>query len=612
MSDPQPKGGRLSAGKQKAPKASGPPWTRGDKPKNMFGALRSLLGYMGVYKWTLFIGVVCVVIGSILATIGPQFLKEISDTIFDGIGSTMDIDLVVHLSLLTLLLYATSVLFNTVQRYLIPVVSERVANNLRRDLIHKINLLPLNFYDNSSTGDVMSRLTNDADTVGEHCGQAFSGLASALTTLIGCLVMMFYTNVPLALVCILPPIAGFIMMRTIMRVTQKYYVRQSRCLGAMNGLVEEVYYGHNIVSAYGNEGECRERFDAINDDLFTSNYTTRFITSTIPQLMAFISNIGYVLVCVIGSMMIISEDITYGVIVAFIVYVRMFSIPLMMLSDAMASLQSLAASSERIFELINAPEMDDESHKDVEVDHVNGDVEFRDVSFSYIEGVEIIHHFSMKVPAGKKMAIVGPTGAGKTTIVNLLMRFYEVDSGDILIDGISTKDLRREQVHGMFSMVLQDPWLFEGTVMENLVLNNDVPKDVVEDACRSVGIHDFIMSLPKGYDTVMDTTLGMSAGQRQQITIARSMIADAPMVIFDEATSSVDTRTEKQIQVALDKMTQGRTSFIIAHRLSTIINCDIIMVMREGRIVETGSHEELLKKGGFYSELYNSQFENCD
>ncbi len=608
-----PKGGKLSAGKANAPRAPGPPWTRKEKPRSFFGSLRSLLGYMGRYKWALLTGVACVMIGSILAIIGPQYLKEISDEIYNGIGGTMDMDSITCLTIIAVSLYALSVLFNTLEHYIIPAVSQKVANTLRKDLIHKINLLPLNYYDNSSTGDVMSRLTNDADTVGEQCAISFSMFASATTTLVGSVVMMFYTNVTLAMVCVIPPILGFIITRTIIRATQKHYIRQSRDLGAMNGLVEEVYYGHNIVTAYGNEAECRVRFDKVNDDLYDSNYKTRFITSTIPQIMGFISNLGYVLVCVVGSMMIISGEITYGVIVAFIVYVRMFGVPLMQISDAVASLQSLAASTERIFDLINAPEMEDESAKDNRMDEVKGDVEFRDVSFSYIEGNEIIHHFSMKVPAGKKMAIVGPTGAGKTTIVNLLMRFYEVDSGDILIDGVSTKELKRDQVHRMFSMVLQDPWLFDGTVRENLVFNKEgVSQDMLEDACRSVGIHDFIMGLPDGYDTMLNASTGMSAGQRQQMTIARSIIADAPMVIFDEATSSVDTRTEKQIQRALDDLTKGRTSFIIAHRLSTIVNCDMIMVMKEGRIEEVGTHAELLEKGGFYSELYNSQFENCD
>lgn len=609
----QPKGGRLSEGGRPVPHGQGPPWTRTDRASNFREPIGKLFKYMGSYKWMIFAGVVCVMMGSILLTIGPQLLKEISDAIYDGIGGTMDTDHIEYLALLTVALYASAVLFNSIEHAIIPIVSEKVAYKLRRDLIHKINRLPLNYYDNSSTGDMMSRLTNDADIVGTHSGIAFSMLASAMTTFVGSIVMMFYTNVTLALVCVIPPLFGFVFMRLIMLRTQKYYLQQSKDLGAMNGLVEEVYYGHNIVSAYGNEEDCRERFVKINDNLFQSNYVTRFITSSIPQLMGFINNLGYVLVCVMGSMMIISGEITYGVIVAFIVYVRMFSFPLMQISDAIASLQSLAASSERIFELINAPEMEDESEKISDIGEVQGVVEFRDVSFSYIEGKEIIHHFSMEVKAGEKVAIVGPTGAGKTTIVNLLMRFYEVDSGDIIIDGTSTKEMRRDRIHRMFSMVLQDPWLFNGTVRENLIFNKEnVSQETIEEACRSVGIHDYIMSLPKGYDTVLNDSASMSAGQKQQMTIARTIIADSPMIIFDEATSSVDTRTEKHIQAALGEMTRGRTSFIIAHRLSTIINCDKIIVMRDGRIAETGTHQELLSKGGFYAELYNSQFENCD
>ena len=608
-----PKGGRLKEGKKKGPVAPGPPWTRGEKPHDMKGALLSLIGYMGKYKWGLFLGVMFTVCGAILSTIGPQFLRQMSDEIYKGIEGTMDMDAIGYLALMTIAVYATSVVLTSLEHYIIPVVSQKVANLLRMDLIKKVNKLPLNFYDNSSTGDVMSRLTNDVDTVGEHSGIAFAMFATTITVILGSIVMMFYTNMTLATVCVLPPLFGFIGMRLIISRTQKYYIIQSRNLGAMNGLVEEVYYGHNVVSAYSNEGECKKRFSVINEDLYKSAYKTRFITSTIPQLMGLISNLGYVLVCVVGSMLIISGEITYGVIVAFIVYVRMFTNPLMALSDAIASLQSLAASSERIFELLNAPEMDDESMKDIEIDEVKGDVEFRDVSFSYIEGIEVIHHFSMKISAGQRVAIVGPTGAGKTTIVNLLMRFYEVDAGDILIDGISTKDLRRNQVHDMFTMVLQDPWLFDGTVKENLIFNREgITDEMVEDACKAVGIHEFIMSLPKGYDSVINDSAGISAGQKQQLTIARSILSDPPMVIFDEATSSVDTRTERHIQSALDGLTKGRTSFIIAHRLSTIMNCDAIIVMKEGRIVETGTHEELLEKNGFYAELYNSQFENCD
>ena len=367
------------------------------------------------------------------------------------------------------------------------------------------------------------------------------------------------------------------------------------------------------MKAYGGEKEVRTRFTETNEHLYKVAYRSRFITSTVPQTMAFIGNLGYVLVCIIGSMMVFKGEITYGVIIAFILYVRMFSTPLILISDAFAGMQSLAASAERVFELMDAPEMEDESSKNVDLPSVRGEVEFRDVCFSYIEGTEVIHDFSLRVEPGEKVAIVGPTGAGKTTLVNLLMRFYEVDSGDILIDGVSVRQLRRDQVHALFSMVLQDAWLMDGTVRENLMFNTpDLTDADLERACRSVGIHDFIASLPEGYDTRIGERSGLSAGQKQQIAIARSILKESPMIIFDEATSSVDTRTEKQIQSAVEKMTSGRTSFLIAHRLSTIADCDKIIVMKDGRLVESGTHEGLLAKGGHYAELYYSQFENCN
>ncbi len=606
------KGGKLAPGRQTV-RVPGPPWARMEKPRNFRTALWRLMGHIGRYRYYVYLGVVLSMASAVLAIIGPQLLKDMSDTIFAGIGaSTMDYDKIGYLGLLTFILYASSFVLSATEHYIIPVVSQRIASMLRTDLERKINRLPMNYFDNSSTGDIMSRLTNDADAVGETFGHSISAALTAITIFVGCLVLMVYTSPVLALASIVPSLAGFVVIRIIISRTHHLYVEQSRNLGRMNGLVEETYYGHDIVSAYSNEGHTREAFDEINGDLYETTYKSRFITSTMPQIMNFVGNLGYVVVCILGSLMVIEGKTTYGVIVAFIVYVRMFNSPLLQLTDALASMQSLAAASERVFDLLDAPEMEDESSKDAGPGEIRGEVDFRDVSFSYVEGVEVIHHFTFHVDPGEKIAIVGPTGAGKTTMVNLLMRFYEVDSGDICIDGIPTGSLRRDLVHSYFSMVLQDVWLFDGTIRDNLVFNKEgVSDETVVAACRSVGIHDFIAGLPDGYDTVLNESAGLSNGQKQQLTIARAMIADAPMVIFDEATSSLDTRTEKVIQKALDRLTEGRTSFIIAHRLSTIRDCGKIVVMKDGRIEETGTHAELLARGGFYAELYNSQFENC-
>ena len=609
MTGDTPKGGKLAAGRKETHLVGGPRWSRWEKPRNFRESILTLMSYLGGYRWAIALGVALAMLGSMLSVIGPQYLKGISDLIYEGITGTMDTGAVTSMAVATLGIYGIVLVFEMLEKYTIQATSQKVANRLRNDLSEKINRLPLNYYDNSSTGDIMSRLTNDADAVGDQCGSAFSSMATAVTTLVGCTVMMFYTNPVLAAACVIPPFSGFVIMRMIISRSHKYYRTQSKNLGAMNGLVEETYRAHGIVKTYGNYENCRRRFVEINEELYVSSYRSRFMSSTIPQVMNFMGNLGYILVCVVGSMLIIRGDITYGVIVAFIVYVRMFNLPLIMLSESFISMQTLAASSERIFDLLLAPEMDDESSKEPVTGEVHGDVEFRNVTFGYVEGVDVIHDFSMRVEAGQKIAIVGPTGAGKTTIINLLMRFYEVDSGDILIDGRSTKDMRRRDVHDMFSMVLQDPWLFNGTVRENLVFNRIcVDDETVRKACESVGIHDFIMSLPKGYDSMLKDSVGMSAGQRQQITIARAIIDNTPMIIFDEATSSLDTNTERFIQNAIDDLTHGKTTFIIAHRLQTIMDCDRIIVMDKGRIVETGTHEELLEKGGFYAGLFNSQF----
>ena len=607
MSPPGPSGG------QTRPK--GPRWAVGEKPKDLKGTMVRLLHYIGKYRRDIAFGVVFSITAAALTLIGPQYLAQVTDLVSGSIlgGTSLDLGRIGGICLVLVFIYSASVIFSTCQEYLISASSEKIANVMRDDLSRKINRVPLGYFDRSSTGDIMSRLTNDADTVGNTCSESIALFISSITLAAGSVAMMFYTDPTLATISIVPTGVGFVLMFVLIKKSQKYYRRQQGDLGAMNGLVEEVYYGHDIVRAYNGEAGSKKRFSAINDSLYTSAFYARFMTSLMPQMLNFISNIGYVIVCIFGSMMVIDGRIGYGVIVAFIVYVNQFTRPILMISESLTSMQSVAAASERIFDFLDAPEMGDEGYKDVSVANVRGEVEFRDVHFSYVPGREVIHGFSQKVEPGQKVAIVGLTGAGKTTIVNLLMRFYEADSGDILIDGIPTRSMTRSQVHGLFCMVLQDTWLFNGTIRDNIAYTKEgVSESDIRAACRAAGIDDFIMGLPDGYDTVLTDGMRLSAGQKQQITIARAIVRDAPLLILDEATSSVDTMTEKHIQNAMDVLMEGRTSFIIAHRLSTVRNADLILVMKDGSIFEKGTHEELMGIGGFYKELYDSQFENCE
>lgn len=607
MSPPGPSGG------QTRPK--GPRWAVGEKPKDLKGTMVRLLHYIGKYRRDIAFGVVFSITAAVLTLIGPQYLAQVTDLVSGSIlgGTSLDLGRIGGICLVLVFIYSASVIFSTCQEYLISASSEKIANVMRDDLSRKINRVPLGYFDRSSTGDIMSRLTNDADTVGNTCSESIALFISSITLAAGSVAMMFYTDPTLAAISIVPTGVGFVLMFVLIKKSQKYYRRQQGDLGAMNGLVEEVYYGHDIVRAYNGEAGSKKRFSAINDSLYTSAFYARFMTSLMPQMLNFISNIGYVIVCIFGSMMVIDGRIGYGVIVAFIVYVNQFTRPILMISESLTSMQSVAAASERIFDFLDAPEMGDEGYKDVSVANVRGEVEFRDVHFSYVPGREVIHGFSQKVEPGQKVAIVGLTGAGKTTIVNLLMRFYEADSGDILIDGIPTRSMTRSQVHGLFCMVLQDTWLFNGTIRDNIAYTKEgVSESDIRAACRAAGIDDFIMGLPDGYDTVLTDGMRLSAGQKQQITIARAIVRDAPLLILDEATSSVDTMTEKHIQNAMGVLMEGRTSFIIAHRLSTVRNADLILVMKDGSIFEKGTHEELMGIGGFYKELYDSQFENCE
>ena len=573
-------------------------------------AWRRLFDYMDRYRLGFVIALVVACVGTVLTLAGPNLISDVTDMIEEGLMGPMDLDGIVSLCLMLVALYAVSAILTFVQQYIMTTISQRTASSFRRDISRKINRLPLRYFDSNTTGDVMSRVTNDVDTLGQSMNQSISTMATAITLLGGSVIMMLYTNMTMAATAILSSLVGFAFMAAVMSRSQKYFERQQTDLGAMNGHVEEMYSGHLVMKAYGGEAAAKEEFDAVNRSLYRSGFMSQFLGGMMMPFMNFIGNFGYVMVCIVGAVLCIDGSISFGVIVAFMIYVRLFTQPLTQISQAMVSMQSVAAAAERVFGFLDEPEMEDESDKTVRLDHVEGHVEFRDVHFGYSPDREIIHGFSAEVMPGQKVAIVGPTGAGKTTMVNLLMRFYEVSSGDILIDGVSTRDMRREDVHDLFCMVLQDTWLFEGTIRENLVYSKEgVTDERLDEVCKAVGLYHYIQTLPDGYDTVLGDNASLSAGQRQQVTIARAMVDGSPLLILDEATSSVDTRTERVIQEAMDRLTEGRISFVIAHRLSTIRNSDLILVMRDGNIVEQGTHDELLAEGGFYADLYNSQFD---
>ncbi|MEI6795307.1 MAG: ABC transporter ATP-binding protein [Methanomassiliicoccales archaeon] len=586
----------------------------GGKPKNFRDAWRKMIAYMKPYVPAIVAASILAIIGTIFTVIGPNQLSEMTNLIFAGIKTgTTDLIAITGIGMFLLTIYILSSLTMYGQGYIVATAVQKLSKRLRTDISEKINRLPLRYFDRTSYGDVLSRATNDVDTIGQSMNQSIGTLMSSIALLVGATVMMLVTDVTLTIAAILSTLAGFVLMIVIMAKSQKYFGRQQASLGKINGFVEEMYTGHNIVKAYNGEESAKKEFNSINDGLFSSAFKSLFLSGLIMPIMGFIGNFGYVVVCIVGAVQFINGSISIGVIVAFMVYVRLFTQPLTQLGQAMSSLQSVAAASERVFEFLDENEMENEDEKTIVHKDVKGDVEFRNVFFGYNPEKVVIHDFSVKVKAGEKVAIVGPTGAGKTTIVNLLMRFYEVNSGDILIDGISTKQLTRENVHDIFCMVLQDTWLFAGTIRDNIAYCKEgVTEEQIHEACQAVGIHHFINTLPDGYNTILDDESKISVGQRQQLTIARAVVQNAPLLILDEATSSVDTRTEKIIQKAMNALTVGRTSFIIAHRLSTIKDADTILVMRNGNIIESGSHEELLKQGGFYYGLYNSQFEDCD
>ncbi len=582
----------------------------GEKANDFGKAIRQLAAYCKRYLPAIIVALVLAITGTIFNLIGPDKLSDMTDLITEGLTGSIDLDAVISIAAFLAILYGLGLLFNYIQGFIMATVSQKITRRLRSDISTKINLLPLKYFDSNSYGDILSRVTNDVDTIGMTLNQSLGTLISSVTMFIGALFMMFYTNWIMALAGVGATIIGFILMTFIISRSQKYFLQQQNELGAINGHIEEIYAGHDVVKAYNGENAASKTFEVINNRLYTCAWKSQFMSGLMMPIMNFIGNLGYVVVCVIGAAMAINGTISFGVIVAFMIYIRLFTQPLSQLAQAATTLQSTAAASERVFEFLSEEELADESDKQEHLDNAKGYVEFDHIRFGYNPDKPIIKDFSAVAQPGQKIAIVGPTGAGKTTIVNLLMRFYELDSGEIRIDGVPTSKLTRENVHDLFCMVLQDTWLFEGTIKENVIYCKEgITDEQVEEACKAVGIHHFIQTLPDGYNTILNDHANLSAGQKQLLTIARAMIENAPMLILDEATSSVDTRTEIQIQQAMDKLTQGRTSFIIAHRLSTIKNADLILVMKDGDIIESGTHENLLSQGGFYADLYNSQFE---
>ena len=650
------------------PRPMGPNKGIPETSKDFGGSIKRLFNSLNKWRYLLILSLVLAMISAILALVAPNKLSDLTDTItlginpnineniiedimndkditiedkqefskilssvvkdsdvntlldkvdslpksiYDIIKPKMDIARVKSIGLFLAIIYIISSLFNYIQSLLMTTISNNFAKRLRTNISKKINKLPLKYFDIHETGDVLSRVTNDIDTIAQNMNHSFASLVTSLTLFVGSIIMMFVTNWIMAITAIVSSVLGFSLMGVLLGKSQKYFTQRQEELGELNGFIEEIYSGHNIVKVYNGEKDAINNFDELNTKLYESNRKSQFLSGIMQPIMMFVGNLGYVAVCVVGALLVMNNYISFGVIVAFMIYVRMFTNPLSQIAQAMTSLQMTAAASERVFEFLDEKEMTDESNLNGKLDRsdIKGKIEFKNVKFGYDENRIIIKDFSAKVKPGSKVAIVGPTGAGKTTMVNLLMKFYEINSGDILIDGVSVKDLTRVDIHDLFDMVLQDTWLFEGTVRDNLKFNKEnVTDEDIMDACRVVGVDHFIKTLPGSLDAIISNNDGISQGQKQLLTIARGMIKDAPFLILDEATSSVDTRTEELVQKAMDKLCDGKTSFIIAHRLSTIKNADLILVMNDGNIIEQGTHRELMKQNGFYAELYNSQF----
>ena len=570
-----------------------------------------LIKYCNAYAPAIIVALIFAVGGTIFTIIGPDKLSELTNAITSGIKfGNIDLKLVTTICLTLVAFYASGIVLSYVQSFIMATITQKLSNKLRGDISKKINKLPLKYFDNTSKGDILSRVTNDVDTIGQTLNQSIVNLVSAIVLFSGSVIMMFVTNWIMALVAIGSSMIGFMFMAIIMKKSQKYYFAQQNLLGKINGHIEEVYFGHSIAKLYNADDILEKEFTNLNEKLYNSAWKSQFISGLMMPLMQFIGNFGYVAVCIVGAILAMQGTISFGVIVAFMIYVRLFTQPLQTFAQSMSSLQQTSASSFRVFEFLEENELDKENEKAEKLENVKGQIEFKNVKFGYDKNKTIIHDFSATVKPGQKVAIVGPTGAGKTTMVNLLMRFYETNDGEILIDEKPIKDLTRKNVHDLFCMVLQDTWLFEGTIKENIAYSNKkITDEQIETACKSVGLDHFIKTLPEGYNTILGENASLSSGQKQLITIARAMVDNAPMLILDEATSNVDTRTEILIQNAMDKLMEGKTSIVIAHRLSTIKNADLILVMKNGDIVESGNHKHLLSQNGLYAELYNSQFE---
>ena len=582
-----------------------------EKPQNVKNAMLELLRYLKPWYKPIIISLIFSLVGTYLTIIAPDKLADLTNNISDGLKTGIDMDLIVKSILIILAIYISANLVTCAASYIMISVMQRLAWSMRTSISHKINRLPLKFFDKTTVGDVLSRITNDVDTISSALNSSITTLVQAAVQFVGVIIIMFTTSGRLALTAIGSSILGFVLMFFIVARSRKYFRQQQKNLGDMNGHVEEMYSGHNIVRAYGATAQSKAEFDRINDNLYNSAWKSQFFSGLLMPLMSFVGSFGYVAVCVVGAALTMSGSIRFGTVIAFIAYVKLFTNPLSQISQAVSSLMSAGAAGERVFGFLGEEEMPDDSGCTQQLAHVRGKVEFEHVRFGYDEDKPVINDFSASIEPGQKVAIVGYTGAGKTTMVNLLMRFYELWSGRIRIDGVPVSEMRRSDVHAMFGMVLQDTWLFDGTYRENIAYGKQgVTDEQIEAACRLVGMDHYIRTLPKGYDTELNDRSSLSAGQRQLLTIARAMVENAPMIILDEATSSVDTRTELLVQNAMDRLTRGRTSFVIAHRLSTIRDADLILVMDKGDIVESGTHAELLEKGGLYSELYTSQFEN--